>query len=424
MGVPPTAHVAFGGDQHVLAERREMMSANWAAVRRRLAVRRAANRPPRRGGQLGHASIVAPLAATIAASVVAVGVGVALAQAERTRRSAQRLRKRERRFTQLPGEPLPEALQRMMLGQLGLAIELLGGDVGDGGGGGSDRENGSVTGRPTPNAKAIHDTRKALKRLRALVRLLRAELGEQQYKREHAILRDAARRLAGARDAEVMVGTLDAMLKRHPRKLGRRRHMLELRKLLVAERAAAELATFGDSVMRGEVLRELSGLRERVRQWNLPERPGIALVEHDLRRIYRDGRERKQRIARRKGGSGTRGKGEARGAHEWRKRVKDLRYASEILGLRSIARRADRLGELLGEEHDLVVLASLLPPPGRAPFKGKRGKRARKALLKRIARRRRQLHRRALREGERLYRHKPKRFARRSRRAHAQGRDA
>jgi CHAD domain-containing protein len=418
MGVPPTAHVAFGGDQHVLAERREMMSANWAAVRRRLAVRRAANRPPRRGGQLGHASIVAPLAATIAASVVAVGVGVALAQAERTRRSAQRLRKRERRFTQLPGEPLPETLQRMMLGQLGLAIELLGGDVGDGGGGGSDRENGSVTGRPTPNAKAIHDTRKALKRLRALVRLLRAELGEQQYKREHAILRDAARRLAGARDAEVMVGTLDAMLKRHPRKLGRRRHMLELRKLLVAERAAAELATFGDSVMRGEVLRELSGLRERVRQWNLPERPGIALVEHDLRRIYRGGRERKRYLARGKGGDS------ARAAHAWRKRVKDLRYAAEILGLRSIARRADRLGELLGEEHDLVVLASLLPPPGRAPFKGKRGKRARKALLKRIARRRRQLHRRALREGERLYRHKPKRFARRSRRAHAQGRDA
>ena len=70
--------------------------------------------------------------------------------------------------------------------------------------------------------------------------------------------------------------------------------------------------------------------------------------------------------------------------HAWRKRVKDLRYAAEVLDvarargagrarhpkqakggaagsaagrLRTLARRADALGELLGEEHDLAVLA-------------------------------------------------------------------
>ena len=388
-----------------------MMAANWAAIRRRLAVRRTAHRPPRGGRQLGHSSIVAPLAATIAASVVAVGVGVALAQAERTRRSAKRLRKRERRFAQLPGESLPEALQRMMIGQLGLAIELLGGDLGDGSGSGTARRIENVTERPTPDARAIHDTRKALKRLRALVRLLRAELGEPQYEREHAILRDAARRLAGARDAEVMVDTLDALLQRHPRKLGRRRPLIELRKRLVAEREEAARHALGDRATRGEVVCELSGLRERVRYWELAERGGMALVESDLRRLYCQGRDRMHRVGR---SSIGRGKGDARDAHEWRKRVKDLRYAAEILGLRPIARRADQLGELLGEEHDLVVLAGLLPPPGRGPFKGKRGKRARKALLERIARRRRRLRRRALREGERLYRRKPKKFARRA----------
>ena len=330
-----------------------------------------------------------------------MALGVTVAQAERSRRAAKAELGRARRFAQLPGEPLPEALRRMALGQLDLAIELLGGES----------TGGRGDGRPL-DKEAVHDTRKALKRLRALVRLLRAELGERQYKREHAILRDAARRLAGARDAEVMVGTLDALLERHPRELGRRRQLLELRKRLVAERAAAERATLGDRTTRGEVLRELSGLRERARQWDLPERPGIALVERDLRRIYRDGRERKRRVARGKGSSG------AHAAHAWRKRVKDLRYAAEILGQRSLARRADKLAELLGEEHDLVVLAGLLPPPGRAPFKGRRGKRARKALLARIARRRRHLRKRALREGERLYGRAPKKFARRVRRAH------
>jgi len=376
-----------------------MMAANWTAVRRRLAIRRAAHRPPFGGWQLGHSSIVAPLAATIAASV-AVGVGIAFAQAERTRRSAKRQRKRERRFTQLPGEPLPQALRRIALGQLDLAIESLGGD---------QRAEGSG-GAGVPDAKAIHETRKALKRLRALVGLLREDLGERQYRREHKILRDAARRLAGARDAEVMVGTLDALLERHPRKLGRSRSLIELRKLLVTERGAAARGALGDQDTRGEVMCELSGLRERAQRWDLPERPGIAVVESDLERLYRQGRERMRRVAR--------GKGGARAAHEWRKRVKDLRYAAEILGLHPIARRADRLGEILGKEHDLVVLAGLLPPAGRAPFKGKRGKRARKALLKRIARRRRHLRRRALREGERLYGHRPKKFLRRVRSAH------
>ena len=327
-------------------------------------------------------------------------LGVTVAQAERSRRAAKAERKRARRFAQLPGEPLPEALRRMTLGQLDLAIELLGGES---------------TGGWTLDKEAIHDTRKALKRLRALVRLLRAELGEQRYKREHAILRDAARRLAGARDAEVMVGTLDALLERHPRKLGRRRQLLELRKRLVTERAAAERATLGDRATRAEVLRELSGLRERIGRWDLPERPGIALVERDLRRIYRDGCERRRRVARGKRGGSARGKGggDAHATHAWRKRVKDLRYAAEILGQRQLARRADKLAELLGEEHDLVMLAELLPPPGRAPFKGKRGKRARKALLERIERRRRRLRRRALQEGKRVYRRKPKRFVRR-----------
>jgi len=367
------------------------MAANWTAVRRRLTVRRAAHRPPLGGRQLGHSSIVAPLAATLVATV-AVGIGVAFAQAERTRRAARKQRKRERRFTQLTGEPLGEALRRMALGQLDLAIELLSG-------------SGNL-----PDAKAIHETRKALKRLRALVGLLREELGEPRFKREHAILRNAARRLASARDAEVMVETLDALLQRHPRKLARRRPLIELRKRLVAERAAAAQRTLDDQATREEVLRELRGLRERARCWDLSDRPGIAIVEHDLRRVYRQGRERERRL--------TRGKGGAHAMHAWRKRVKDLRYAAEILHLRPLARRADRLGEVLGEEHDLVVLAGLLPPPGRAPLQGKRGKRARKALLKRIARRRRRLRKRALREGERLYRRRPKKFLRRVRSAH------
>jgi hypothetical protein len=74
------------------------------------------------------------------------------------------------------------------------------------------------------------------------------------------------------------------------------------------------------------------------------------------------------------------------------------------------------LGELLGEEHDLAVLAERVRASGDR-FEGE--ERAREALLKLIARRRKRLRRRALRQGERLYRRTPKRFLARTRGAYA-----
>ncbi len=368
-----------------------MITTERTAIRRRLAVRRTAHRPPWGWRKAGHSSILAPVAATIAATV-AVGMGVALARAERARRATKAKHARERRFTQLPGEPLGAGLRRMALGQLDLAIELL-----------SDE-------RGTPEERAIHETRKALKRLRALNRLLRDRLGEKAFACEEEILRAAARRLAGARDAQVMVGTLDALLDPQ-RKLARRRSLIELREVLVAEREVATQRALGAQATRAEVLCELTQLRERVKQWRPPDWPSIAVIESDLLRLYRQGRRRHRYAARGKGGT--------RALHEWRKRVKDLRYATEMLGLRALARRADKLGEHLGEEHDLALLQARLPAPGHAPFKGKRAKRARKDLLKAISRRRKSLRKRTLREGERLYRRKPKQFVARVRRAHA-----
>jgi hypothetical protein len=410
----------------MLAQSGELMTTQWTAIRRRLAIRSAANRPPWGGRKAGHRSIVAPVAASVAASV-AVGVGVALARAERERRAVRERRAGERQFALLPGELPVHGLRRVALGQLDLAIELLGGDGG------------------APNEKAVHETRKALKRLRALMRMLRSELGEEAFARENAALRDAARRLAGARDAEVLVGTLDGLLERHPRRLARRGAIARLRRALVAERDLAQEQVLGDAATRAQVLEDLRAIRRRVAGWHLSGPVGIEALEPGLQRIYRQGRGRYRRAA---AGKGDRG----RAMHEWRKRVKDLRYAAEMLErrdpargrglsgrgskrrrkaakreraepLRRLARRADRLGEALGEEHDLAVLAARIRDPGaggkpKAQVKAARlGRRNRKAALKLIARRRRKLRARTLREGARLYGPRPKRFARRARRA-------
>ncbi len=406
-----------------------MMTTERTAIRRRLTIRRTAHRPPWSGRKAGHGSIVAPLAATLAATV-AVGLGVAFARTERERRVARERRSRERRFALLEGERLIEGLRRMALGQLDEAIELL-----EGRGSASSPE------------RAVHDTRKALKRLRALVRLLEDELGEQTFERENALLRDAGVRLSQARDAEVMLITLDGLLERHSKRLTSRRGVQRLRARLQRERdGAAELA-LADGATRAGVLDELRAMRVRVSEWDLADPGGIEAVEPALRRLYAKGRRRRQRAAR---AHGDRARG--RRLHEWRKRVKDLRYAAEMLDradakgrkggkagkkgkagrrapaggeaayIRRVARRADDLGELLGEEHDLAMLAARVRAEAKAGrASGAAGPGTRRVLLKLIARRRKKLRKRALRDGERLYGRSPKKFVRRMRAAAALG---
>jgi CHAD domain-containing protein len=411
----------------MLAERGQMMTTQRTAIRRRLSVRRTAHRPPWSGRKPGHGFIVAPLKATLAATV-AVGAGVALARAERERRAASERRARDRRFALLPGERVGEALRRIALAQLDVAIESL-----EGGDGKLSAE------------KRVHEARKALKRLRALLRLVRDELGERAYARESALVRRAGKRLAQARDAEVLLSTLDDLIERHPKTLGGRRGVQRLRAQLQSERdGAAELA-LADSATRAGVLDDLRALRVRVAGWRLADPGGIEAVEAALRRLYATGRRRMRRAERAKRAPG-------RKLHEWRKRVKDLRYAAEMLqrsddagrrrkgtgpgrGKRAgklssaeagfigrVARQADDLGELLGEEHDLAVLAERVRAEARATrASGAPGRGTRKALLKLIARRRKRLRKRALRDGRRLFGRAPKGFVRRVRAAAALG---
>jgi hypothetical protein len=352
-----------------------------------------------------------------------VRAGTALARAERDRRSRSQ-RKRLRQFALLPGEGPAEGLRRIALGQLDIALELLEGEI--------DR------GRA---ASAVHETRKSLKRLRALMRLLEAEFPPRSFAAENRSLRDMGRRLAEARDAEVMLTTLEQLLSRHPRKLGRRRSFTKLREQLAAERdRAASTAMLGKAAARREVIDELRALRSRVLQWRLPERPGMELATAGLRRIYRQGRRRYRRAAR--------GKHErTRAMHEWRKRVKDLRHVAEMLDrrdpngaraqhggrrrggaagrrkvreaarLRRLARRADELGETLGEDHDLAVFAERV----RNDRSLQLGRSARRKLLRLIRRRRLRLRRRALVDGARLYRRRPKAFVARVTDAYARG---
>ncbi|HWG08880.1 MAG TPA: CHAD domain-containing protein [Solirubrobacteraceae bacterium] len=329
---------------------------------------------------------------------MALSAALALAHAERQRRTLRKRERRRRRFGPLPGEHLGSGHRRMALGQLDVAIDALEG----------------TDARATPEQR-VHEARKALKRLRALLRVLRDELGEQAYEHEAALLRDTGRRLARARDAAVLLSTLEDLIARHQRKLGTRRGVLRLRARLQQEREGAAELVLDDNATRTGAVSEVRAMRVRVGQWRLAEPGGMAAIEPALERLYGSGRRRMWRAAQATGRAKR-----TRALHEWRKRVKDLRYAAEMLGAGKVAKRADALGELLGEEHDLAVLAERVrreAEAGRAS--GAPGRGTRKLLLRLIEQRRRKLRRRALRDGERLYGRKPRKFVRRLRKTAA-----
>ena len=59
-----------------------------------------------------------------------------------------------------------------------------------------DELGGAVESNPE---EAVHSARKDMKKLRALLRLVRGELGASVYRRENACFREAAAALAGLR---------------------------------------------------------------------------------------------------------------------------------------------------------------------------------------------------------------------------------
>jgi CHAD domain-containing protein len=252
------------------------------------------------------------------------------------------------------------------------------------------------------SAELVHEARKAIKRMRALALLLRYELGEPEFERVNDSLRAAGRRLSGARDAEVRLTTLTRLRSKHPKVLAHE-GIERLREQLERERERA-----GEPLNIEEVLGDIANMRNYLAHWNLVDANFDGLAP-GLRQIYRQGRRRHRRVRREHGRT-------PENLHNWRKRVKSLYYALDMLGgakakgVRGATRRANRLGDLLGEEHDLWMLATYIEQSPPTPSGDED---AREVLLNRIDRQRKRLRKRALRVGDRLYKRKPGAFIRR-----------
>jgi CHAD domain-containing protein len=262
-------------------------------------------------------------------------------------------------------------------------------------------EHREADSQPLARAELVHETRKAIKRMRALARLLRFELGDEEFKRVNDSLRDAGQRLSGTRDAQVRLATLQSLRARHPTALALEGvDRLEERLEREREQASAPAPP-------REVLADIADMRSDLARWNLVDHE-LGMLAPGLECLYREGRRRYTRVRDEHGCN-------AEHVHDWRKRVKSLYYALDMLGgSRRATRRADRLGDLLGEEHDLWVFLAYLERHAEV-FAGDAT--APTELVNLVERRRRRLRKRALRLGGQLYKRKPAGFTRRIARA-------
>ena len=255
-------------------------------------------------------------------------------------------------------------------------------------------------GSPTPSAVNVHLARKQSKRARAARRLLRGALIKATYRREDAALRRAARALNTARDARVLLRTLDALRRRRAalrkdqaaaalaRVLGQRQARAQRQLRLRPELLAGERAV-------------LLRLQVRARCWPVGGHGWVRLAP-GFTRIYRAGR-RAGRAARRSPDMLT--------LHQWRKKVQYLSHALQTLEPLQSGRRpqilelARRLAEHLGDDHDLALLRAAVV--GSAPLRTA----ANGPLLAAIEQRRAMLQTKALAAGKRLYARKPRSMA-------------
>jgi CHAD domain-containing protein len=279
----------------------------------------------------------------------------------------------------------PDALRACAREQLDDALQHLRA------GGGDDR------------VKAVHEARKDIKKTRALLRLARPGMPRKHYRRENRALRDTGRLLSGARDADVLVETIDELGERHVGRLPEA--MFEaLHARLAAEAAAAHRHEVDDVV--AEAVAALEAAAGRVEDWPVESCDRETLVAGAVR-AYKRGRVALAAAEEERG---------VEQLHDLRKRAKDLWYHSRLLEeawprtLKAQGKVAHELSDLLGDDHDLAVLAERLR---RGLEAGDATPVDDDAVLELVAQRRDELQEASLRLARRVYAERPKAFRRR-----------
>jgi hypothetical protein len=251
-------------------------------------------------------------------------------------------------------------------------------------------DDGALSGRAR-----VHQLRKRSKRLRALLRLVRP--GFAAFKAENAVLRNMAADLASLRDEDALIETY---VRLKPTFGG---HLTKDARAALGRglKDRRNKAVSGDKLKNRlkSARRVVRDGHRRAGKWRL-EKDGIEALAEGVERSYR-----KTRTAMAHGFENP----TAAALHNWRGHIKDHWYQTRLLHAMSPPvigprrKAAQRLAVLLGDHHDLAVLAAVLAgDPG-----GFGRKRDVKTVLKLADEQMSMLEGEAFALGGRLFAHRP-----------------
>ena len=247
--------------------------------------------------------------------------------------------------------------------------------------------------------EAIHDARRRVKKIRAIIRLVRPVLDRAH--RDDPALRRVSKLLAPVADGQGVIDTLNQLLRRYRTQMPRKT-ATAIRADLVARSRRIDLKAAKEHVLE-KARRTLRAETRRVKEWRLSAE-GFGALSPGLKISVRHAREAMVTAWL---------KPTAQHHHSWRRHVKNHWFHVRLLSarcgnrLQPYQRQIEALDGVLGEYHNLVLLREVLVgDTALAPREVKR-------CLRIVERYQKELRRHAQILGIRIYSEKPRRFVRR-----------
>jgi CHAD domain-containing protein len=247
--------------------------------------------------------------------------------------------------------------------------------------------------------EVIHEVRKAFKKIRGALRLVRDHI--DFYKEENVFFRDEGRRISEIRDATSVIEALDDLYERHANQFYKKTFKTFRNFLLSRQSEMASEYVDKKGVLKS-IKKRLSKKHEEIDKWSINIQ-SFEDIAPSIKRVYKRGRKAYNKAKESKSNEDF---------HEWRKRVKYLRYQLRLLNriwpgfLECWEDELHDLSDFLGDDRDLLMLNRVVEAH-RDQFADKESYELLKSL---IAFRRSNLEANALQLGKRLYGLKKKSF--------------
>lgn len=203
--------------------------------------------------------------------------------------------------------------------------------------------------------KAIHESRKTMKKIRAFCRLMRGEIGSKTYRKSNTFYRDVARQLSDARDITAMLDTLQHHQEDLDTPLSGQAFQ-DIKNHLTSRKAAVSRIQINKDKLLENVQEDLKKAEAIHAKWKVKHDDFSAFAK-GIQKTYAQCQDAMKEALKKKS---------TKSFHEWRKRCKYLRYEIDFLReiwpepMKTLEKELHQLTDYLGDDHDLAVLKTYI----------------------------------------------------------------